>query len=71
MSDEGVSVRRMALADPDRARPTLPDGYGLPDTTEALLRWNQVEERLRTSRHYWLITVRPDGSPHSVPRWGV
>lgn len=23
------------------------------------------------SEHYWLATVRPDGRPHVVPRWGV
>lgn len=61
----------MVLLDPHRARPTIPDGYGLPETTEGLLTWDQVEERLRTSLHYWLSTVRPDGTPHSVPRWGV
>lgn len=71
MSDEGISVRLMSLEHPDRARPTIPDGYGLPGTTEGLLSWDQVEERLRTSLHYWLTTVRPDSTPHSVPRWGV
>jgi hypothetical protein len=49
----------------------MPDGYGVPSTSDGLLRWEEVEERLRTSRHYWLATVRPDGTPHSVPRWGV
>jgi hypothetical protein len=49
----------------------MPDGYGLPDTTDGLLDWDDVETRLRTSRHYWLATVRPDSTPHSVPRWGV
>lgn len=56
---------------PDRTRPTIPDGYGLPATTDGMLDWKQVEERLRASKHYWLATVRPNGSPHSVPRWGV
>jgi len=56
---------------PDRARPAIPDGYGLPSGTARLLSWGQVEQRLRASMHYWLTTVRPDGSPHSVPRWGV
>lgn len=49
----------------------MPDGYGLPVTTDGLLDWAQVEQRLRKSRHYWLATVRPDSTPHSVPRWGV
>jgi hypothetical protein len=56
---------------PDRARPTIPDGYGLPSSADGLLSWDEVEDRLRASRHYWLATVRPDGTPHSVPRWGV
>ena len=49
----------------------MPEGYGLPDTAEGLLSWGVVEDRLRASRHYWLATVRPDGTPHSIPRWGV
>ena len=56
---------------PERERPTIPDGYGLPSTADGLLSWDAVEQRLRASRHYWLATVRPDGTPHSVPRWGV
>ena len=61
----------MVAAQPERSRPLLPDGYGLPTTTDGLLAWAAVEDRLRASRHYWLATVRPDGTPHSVPRWGV
>lgn len=56
---------------PDRSRPTIPDGYGLPNTTDGLLSWDVVQERLRASLNYWLTTVRPAGTPHSVPRWGV
>jgi hypothetical protein len=56
---------------PRRSRPQMPDGYGVPVSDDALLEWSAVEARLRESRHYWLATVRPDGTPHSVPRWGV
>lgn len=49
----------------------MPDGYGLPETTDGLLDWAAVEERLVAAQHYWLATVRPDGRPHVVPRWGV
>lgn len=56
---------------PSANRPELPDGYGLPETGDGLLDWGQVELRLRDARHYWLSSVRPDGRPHSVPRWGV
>lgn len=54
-----------------RERPTFPDGYGLPETDAGLLDWSAVEPRLVESKHYWLSTVRPDGRPHSIPRWGV
>ena len=49
----------------------MPPGYGLPTSSQGLLEWGAVEERLTASLHYWLSTVRPDGTPHSVPRWGV
>ncbi|MFB9732738.1 pyridoxamine 5'-phosphate oxidase family protein [Ornithinimicrobium kibberense] len=58
-------------ATPAADRPVLPEGYGLPATTAGLLDWSTVEARLRTARHYWLGSVRPDGRPHAVPRWGV
>lgn len=60
-----------ALPTPRLDRPVMPAGYGLPDDTAELLAWSAVEERLATSLHYWLATVRPDGRPHLVPRWGV
>lgn len=56
---------------PTRSRPSIPDGYGLPDTDEGLLDWASVEQRLTEAKHYWLASVRPDASPHVVPRWGV
>ena len=52
-------------------RPEMPDGYGVPDSTDGLLAWGQVEERLIASPQYWMATTRPDGRPHVVPRWGV
>ncbi|GAB97555.1 hypothetical protein BJY21_001654 [Kineosphaera limosa] len=57
--------------DPAADRPEFPEGYGLPESTDGLLAWSEVEERLRTAQNYWLASVRPDGRPHSVPRWGV
>jgi hypothetical protein len=49
----------------------MPDGYGLPTNTEGMLAWADVEARLVAATSYWLATVRPDGRPHVVPRWGV
>ena len=54
-----------------RERPDLPAGYGLPDTDDGLLEWEPVRRRLEEAQHYWLATVRPDGRPHLIPRWGV
>lgn len=59
------------MSTPESDRPVLPEGYGLPETAEGLLMWADVEPRLVAAKHYWLTSVRPDGSPHSVPRWGV
>jgi len=42
----------------------LPSSYGSPSR---LLDWALVEQRLVDSLHYWLATVRRDGSPHVVP----
>lgn len=61
----------MSAAAPTADRPTMPEGYGLPETTDGVLPWASVEQRLVASRHYWLATVRPSGAPHVVPRWGV
>jgi hypothetical protein len=30
-----------------------------------------VEQRLAEAKNYWLCTVRPNGHPHVVPKWGV
>jgi hypothetical protein len=47
---------------------TLPSSYGSPNR---LLDWASVEQRLVDSLHYWLATVRRDGSPHVVPVDGM
>lgn len=57
--------------DPISDRPVLPAGYGIPTSSTGLLTWTQVEQRLVAAQHYWMATVRPDGTPHVVPRWGV
>jgi hypothetical protein len=46
----------------------LPSSYGSPNR---LLDWTAVEQRLVDSLHYWLATVRRDGSPHVVPLDGI
>ncbi len=75
MSARPVTVATMANSpgsdQPTVSRPAMPDGYGVPETTEGTLTWRDVENRLITSKYYWIASVRPDGTPHSVPRWGV
>mgnify|MGYP000079266442 CR=1 FL=1 len=60
-----------ALPAPRRDRARLPEGYGLPADDDGLLDWADVEARLVAAKHYWISSVRPDGRPHSIPRWGV
>lgn len=50
-------------------RPTFPKGY--VDNPISEVSWEYVEKRLTDSVNYWLCTVRPNGAPHVVPRWGV
>ncbi len=53
---------------PDAEQLTLPSSYGSPNR---LLDWTSVEQRLVGSLHYWLATVRRDGTPHVVPVDGM
>jgi len=57
------------MSKPKRARPKFPKGYA--DNPASFLTWEWVLAQLAESRHYWLCSVRPDGKPHVVPRWGV
>ncbi len=57
------------MQEPKITRPKLPPGYVDHPTSEVA--WTEVEERLRSAINYWLCSVRPDGRPHVIPRWGV
>lgn len=71
VSPGGATVEDMdtMAGTPSADRPELPDGYGIPETAEGQLAWSDVEPRLVQAMHYWINSVRPDGTPHSVPRW--
>ena len=58
------------MSEPVAGRPHIP-GYGLPKSNKGLLRWEQVEERLADSKHYWFATTSPGGKPHVNAIWGV
>ncbi|MGI9615980.1 MAG: pyridoxamine 5'-phosphate oxidase family protein, partial [Acidimicrobiales bacterium] len=56
-----------------------PEGY-IPAEVEGgdggggsgrFIEWDSIDARLGDEMHYWLATVRPDGRPHVVPRWGA
>jgi hypothetical protein len=56
---------------PRASRPHMP-GYGLPAAATAeLLPWSWAEQRLKRSHNYWITTVKPDGSPHTMVVWGL
>jgi hypothetical protein len=58
------------LTTPKASRPHMP-GYGLPASSKGLLPWSWAEERLKKSHNYWITTVKPDGSPHTMVVWGL
>ena len=57
--------------EPERSRPVMPSGYGVPETEEGMLDWSWTVERLETALNYWFSTTRPDGRPHAMPGWAV
>ena len=46
-------------------------GYGFPKGTKGLLPWSWAEQRLKKSHNYWISTVKPDCSPHTMVVWGL
>jgi len=46
-------------------------GYGFPESRKGLLPWSWAEQRLKKSHNYWITTVKPDGSPHTMVIWGL
>src|SRR5271169_4719425 len=73
-SEESVPMqakkRPAHLKKPKASRPHAP-GYGFPEGSKGLLPWSWAEQRLKKSHNYWITTVRPDGSPHTMVVWGL
>ena len=63
-------AKTLKNATPKASRPHMP-GYGMPKSTKGLLPWKWAEQRLRKSHNYWITTVKPDGSPHTMVVWGL
>lgn len=55
---------------PSATRPHAP-GYGFPENNNGLLPWSWAVQRLKKSHNYWITTVKPDGSPHTMVVWGL
>jgi hypothetical protein len=69
MPKTGISYPRRA-GHPTASRPHAP-GYGFPEGKKGLLPWSWAERRLKKSHNYWITTVKPDGSPHTMVVWGL
>jgi hypothetical protein len=64
------STKKSKTLDPKSGRPLMP-GYGLPQSSKGLLPWKWAEQRLKKSHNYWITTVKPDKSPHTMVVWGL
>ena len=64
------NVKKTRARVPKTSRPHAP-GYGFPEGNKGLLPWTWAEQRLRKSHNYWITSVRPDGSPHTMVVWGL
>jgi len=43
----------------------------MPKGSKGLQSWSWAEKRLKKSHNYWITTVRPDSSPHTMVVWGL
>lgn len=55
---------------PKALRPHM-KGYGVPDSSEGILPWEWARDRFSESHNYLISTVKPGGSPHVMPVWGI
>jgi hypothetical protein len=60
--------RRSASPKPTRL---YAPGYGFPKSSKGLLPWSWADQRLKKSHNYWITTVKPDGTPHTMVVWGL
>ncbi len=65
-----TATKKTRIASPKASRPQMP-GYGLSKGSKGLLPWSWAEQRLKKSHNYWITTVKPEGSPHTMVVWGL
>jgi Pyridoxamine 5'-phosphate oxidase len=63
-------AKKQTASTPKPSRPQAA-GYGFPKGTKGLLAWSFAEQRLKKSHNYWITTVKPDSSPHTMVVWGL
>ena len=63
-------AKKKKVSAPKASRPHA-SGYGFPKGTKGLLPWSFAEQRLKKSHNYWITTVKPDRSPHTMVVWGL
>jgi Pyridoxamine 5'-phosphate oxidase len=63
-------AKKKKASSPKPSRPQAA-GYGFPKGTKGLLPWSFAEQRLKKSHNYWITTVKPDSSPHTMVVWGL
>ena len=59
------------MLSPARRRPEFGPDYGIHESPEGMLDWAWADERLASSRNYWIGTVDEDRRPRAAPVWGV
>jgi hypothetical protein len=64
------TYRKQSQPKPNASHPQTP-GYGFPKGSKGVLPWSWAEQRLKKSHNYWVTTVKPDGSPHTMVVWGL
>lgn len=62
--------KKNSFRPPKSSRIATP-GYGFPKGTKGLLPWSWAEQRLKKSHNYWITTVKPDNSPHTMVVWAM
>jgi hypothetical protein len=65
-----MPAKKTQITSPKASRPHAP-GYGLPEGSKGLLPWSWAAQRLKKSHNYWITTVKPNSSPHTMVVWGL
>lgn len=71
---ELIDMVRRQLSPAKADRPRIPAEYPLLAPRKGkgrLLPWSWATKRLAKSHGHWIVTTRPDGSPHVMIVWGV